>query len=294
MKTEVGGVWLALAAAFLFGVSGVVAVDAFSEVDPVQVAQFRSVVTAFVLVAVAYARRQSRTRGIRLPLIVLGIMLATVTITFYWAIDRLGVGPGVTIQFLGPSLVLVWMRFVQRRSVSPAAWAAAGAAVAGTALMARAWDVEALDPLGVLAAFGAAFSFAGYLIVGEHVGKRAPGLTVTAAGFAVSALIWVAAVPVEIPQVSARVWGQLIWVAVAGTTLPFLFEIAALRRADPAIVGIAATAEPVIAATTAWLALGQALTAPQIAGGLMVVAAVAMIQRITHSVAPDAPSPQPI
>jgi drug/metabolite transporter (DMT)-like permease len=294
VKTEVGGVWLALAAAFLFGVSGVVAVDAFAEVDPIQVAQFRSVVAAVILVVVAYAKRQSRTRGIRLPLLVLGVMLATVTITFYWAIDRLGVGPGVTIQFLGPSLVLVWMRFVQGRSVPGPAWVAALVAVAGTALMARAWDVEALDPLGVLAGLGAAVSFAGYLIVGEHLGRRAPGLTITAAGFTVSALIWVTVVPVELPRISTTAWGQLMWVAVAGTTIPFLLEIAALRRADPAIVGVAATAEPVIAAATAWLALSQSLTAVQAAGGVLVVSAVAMIQRLTHSIAPDAPSPQPI
>ncbi len=201
----------------------------------------------------------------------------------------------MTIQFLGPSLVLVWMRFVQKRQVPGAAWAAALVAVAGTALMARAWDVADLDPLGLLAAFGAAVSFAGYLIVGEHLGKRAPGLTITAAGFTVSALIWVTVVPVvEIPRISPAAWGQLIWVGVAGTTLPFLLEIAALRRADPAVVGVAATAEPVVAAATAWLALGQALTPAQIAGGILVVSAVAMIQRLTHSVAPDAPSPQPI
>ena len=29
-------------------------------------------------------------------------MLATVTVSFFIAIDRLGVGPGVTIQFTGP------------------------------------------------------------------------------------------------------------------------------------------------------------------------------------------------
>lgn len=294
MKTEVGGVWLALAAAFLFGVSGVVAVDAFTEVDPLQVAQFRSVVAAVVLVAVAYLRRQTRTRGIRLPLLLLGLMLASVTITFYWAIDRLGVGPGVTIQFLGPSLVLVWMRLVQKRQVPRAAWLAALVAVGGTALMARAWDVTELDPFGILAALGAAVSFAGYLIVGEHLGRRAPGLTITAAGFTVSALIWVTVVPVEVPQISTTAWSQLIWVGLAGTAIPFLLEIAALRRADPAVVGVAATAEPVVAATTAWIALGQALGPAQIAGGILVVLAVAMIQRLTHSVAPDAPSPQVI
>lgn len=283
---------MALTAAVLFGVSGVVAADAFSAVDPVRVAQIRSVGAAVILVAVAYARRQTRTIGIRRELALLGGLLAAVTITYYWAIDRLGVGPGVTLQFLGPGLVLVWMRLVQRRAVPPVAWVAAATAVAGTALMTEAWDMAELDGAGLAAGLGAAVTFAGYLVVGERVGRRAPGLTIAAAGFTVSALIWVVAVPVEVPAASTRVWVQLGWVAICGTAIPFLLEMAALRRADPGRIGIIATAEPVVAAAVAWMALEQALTAVQVAGGLLVVGAVATIQAATHSVAPDAPSPQ--
>ncbi|HEY5686321.1 MAG TPA: EamA family transporter [Acidimicrobiia bacterium] len=283
---------MAIVAAVLFGVSGVVAADAFESVDPVVVAQYRSIGAAVILVGVAYARRQTRTAGMRFDLVLMGGLLAGVTITYYWAIDRLGVGPGVTLQFLGPSLVLVWMRVVQRRTVPAAAWMAAGAAVAGTALMTRAWDLDGLDPIGVLAGLGAAATFAGYLIVGERLGRRAPGLTIAAAGFAVSALLWVLAVPVSIPDVSGTVWAQLIWVAVGGTAAPFLLEIAALRHADPGRVGVIATAEPVVAAGVAWVALGQALIAAQVVGGILVVAAIAIIQQVTHAVAPDAPTPQ--
>lgn len=283
---------MAIVAAVLFGVSGVVAADAFESVDPVVVAQYRSIGAAVILVGVAYARRQTRTAGMRFDLVLMGGLLAGVTITYYWAIDRLGVGPGVTLQFLGPSLVLVWMRVVQRRTVPAAAWMAAGAAVAGTALMTRAWDLDGLDPIGVLAGLGAAATFAGYLIVGERLGRRAPGLTIAAAGFAVSALLWVLAVPVSIPDVSGTVWAQLVWVAVGGTAAPFLLEIAALRHADPGRVGVIATAEPVVAAGVAWVALGQALIAAQVVGGILVVAAIAIIQQVTHAVAPDAPTPQ--
>jgi drug/metabolite transporter (DMT)-like permease len=283
---------MAIVAAVLFGVSGVVAADAFGSVDPVVVAQYRSVGAAVILVGVAYARRQTRTAGMRLELLLMGGFLAGVTITYYWAIDRLGVGPGVTLQFLGPTLVLVWMRVVQRRSVSRAAWTAAGTAVVGTALMTRAWDLESLDSLGVLAGLGAAATLAGYLILGEHLGRRAPGLTIAAAGFTVSALLWSVAVPWSVPDVTGVVWGQLVWVAVAGTAAPFLLEIGALRHADPGRIGVIATAEPVVAATTAWMALGQILVPAQVVGGILVVAAIATIQQVTHAVAPDAPTPQ--
>lgn len=283
------GAAYAFAASILFGVSGVVAVDAFSSVTTVQMTQFRSVGAALLLGVLAHRRRQTATRGHLPGLVLLGLLLAAVTITYYEAVDRLGVGPGVTLQFLGPALVLVWMRVVQRRRVPGAAWTAAAVAVVGTSLMNEAWNIDQADPWGVAAGLGAAVTFAGYLVVGEHLGKRLPSLTVAAWGFAVAALVWVLATPPEIPRVDATVWAQLLWVAVAGTTLPFLFEMVALRRADPGTVGVIATAEPIVAAATAWAILGQALRPVQLLGGSLVVAGIATIQFVTNSVAPDIP-----
>lgn len=286
---RIPGVWLALAAAFLFGVSGVVAADAFDAVDPLKTAQVRSVLAALVLGAVAHRRGRAGMAGQGGWLVVFGGFLAGVTITYYWAIDRLGVGPGVTLQFLGPTLVLVWMRAVQGRRVPWQGWTAAGLAVVGTGLMSQAWDVRSVDLLGVAAGLGAAVTFAGYLVVGERLGRHLPGITVTAYGFGVSALVFLVAVPLDVPQVDAVVWGQLLWVGLAGTAAPFLLEVAALRRDDPGRVGVVATAEPVVAAVTAWIALGQVLTPAQIVGGVFTVAGVAVIQAVTHSVAPDVP-----
>jgi drug/metabolite transporter (DMT)-like permease len=97
----------------------------------------------------------------------------------------------------------------------------------------------------------------------------------------------VVAAPVRLPPAEAAVWAQLLWVAFGGTALPFLVEMAALRRADPGRVGVVATAEPVVAATAAWLALGQGLRPVQIGGMALTVAGVAAVQLLTHSVAPD-------
>ncbi len=279
----------AFAAALLFGVSGVVAVDAFDTVTPIQMTQFRSVIAGLILGSLAYQRRQTMTGGNLPALAALGVLLSAVTITFYEAVDRLGVGPGVTLQFMGPALVLIWMRFVQKRSVPSAAWLSAGVALVGTALMNRAWNLDQADPIGVAAGLGAAVAFAGYLILGEHLGKRLPSLTVTAYGFATAALIWVIVVPPRIPQIDGLVWGQLVWVAIGGTALPFVLEMVALRRADPGAVGVVATAEPIVAAITAWIVLGERLQAIQIVGGLLVVAGIATVQYVTNNVAPDIP-----
>lgn len=283
------GLLAALAAAVLFGVSGVVAADAFDVVEPAVMAQYRSVMAAVLLGLIAWRRRALSPHRSLAELVVFGGLLAAVTLTYYIAIDRLGVGPGVTLQFLGPVLVLVWMAAVQRRQVPPAAWVAAAAAVTGTFLITQAWDIAALDPIGVAAGLGAAITFAGYLILGERLGTRMPEITVATYGFGFSAVIWLIALPPASPPSGTAVWLSLVWVGVAGTAVPFLLEIVALRRADPGRVGVVATAEPVVAGLTAWTALGQRLVPVQLLGMGLTVLGVAIIQATTHSVAPDVP-----
>lgn len=280
-STQRLGLALALLAALLWGVSGAVAADAFADVSPARVAQARALLAALLLVPYAWWKGMLRVGGRHAWLLALGINLAAVNVTFYWAIDRLGVGPGATIQFLGPILVLGWMVFVQGRRVTRVAWVAAVGAVVGVALVSRAWDVGEADWIGLSAGLASAGLFASYLLIGEYLGKEMRAMTVMAWGFLIAAAFWVVVAPLwTFPTGLANdVWIKLLWVGVAGTALPFLIEFAALRRAAAGLVGVVATAEPVIGAVAAWVMLNQRLDAAQILGGLMVVVAVASIQQ---------------
>jgi drug/metabolite transporter (DMT)-like permease len=55
--------------------------------------------------------------------------------------------------------------------------------------------------------------------------------------------------------------------------------VAALSLTDPGTVGVVATLEPAIAAAVAWWWLDQVLTPFQVLGGVLVVGAVALIER---------------
>jgi drug/metabolite transporter (DMT)-like permease len=280
-RTQRLGIAIALTAALLWGVSGAVAAGAFADITPARVAQARALQAALILVPWAMWRGLLRPAGKLGWLIAIGVNLAVVNVTFYWALERLGVGPGATIQFLGPILVLGWMVVVQHRQVTTVAWVAAVLAVVGVALVSEAWDVANADWLGVAAGLASALAFASYLLIGEHLGRTLPAVTVMAWGFLVASVFWAVVQPWwSFPiHLSGDVWVKLVWVGIAGTAIPFLLEIAALKRAASGIVGVVATAEPVIGATAAWILLEQRLGALQIVGGLMVVVAVASIQR---------------
>jgi drug/metabolite transporter (DMT)-like permease len=274
------GILLALSAAFLWGVGGAIAADAFAELPPARVAEARAILATAVLVPYAWYRGQLDPGGGLRWFVLLGLNLAVVNVTFYWAVERLGVGPGATVQFLGPIIVLVVMT-TQGRSLGRFAWGAALVAVAGVSLVTRAWEMESADWIGFAAGLAAAATFATYLLLGEHLAQTAPAATLVTWGFIFASLIWVVVQPLwSFPtDLSGKVWVELVWIGLASTALPFIVEFGALQRVTAGIVGVVATSEPVFGASAAWLLLDQRLTAVQILGGAMVVVAVASIQR---------------
>ncbi|MEA2009833.1 MAG: EamA family transporter [Actinomycetota bacterium] len=275
------GIAFALLAALFWGVSGAIAADAFTHLSPTRVAEARAIVTTFLFVPFAYFRGALAPRGGLFGFALLGVNLVIVNVTFYWAIDRLGVGPGATIQFLAPIFVLLWMVVVQRRSVSPTVWVAAVVAVTGVFLITEAWSLEGGDWIGVAWGLISAVAFASYLVYGEYLGRSHPAITIVTWGFVFAAIIWLFVQPLwTFPtDLSAKVWGELLWIGIVGTALPFLFGFSALRRAASGIVGVISTTEPVFAATAAWILLGQYLSVAQMIGGAMVLGAAAAIQR---------------
>ncbi len=79
-------------------------------------------------------------------------------------------------------------------------------------------------------------------------------------------------------------------VGVVGTLVPFVMLVTALRHIPAPRVGVVATLEPVIASILAWPLLDQVLSAPQVLGVVIVVAAVAWVQAQSQSTPATAPA----
>jgi len=242
-----------------------------------------------VAVVAAWKPELLKVRREDLPLMVfVGIPgLAVVQASYFVAIDHLQVGAALTIQYLAPALILVWLRVAHGRRLRPALWAAAGLSVAGCFLVVRGYDVEALDGLGVAAAITSAVSFAIYLLGSERLGHRYAAPTTLVYGFGFAGLLWLVVTPVWTFPVgavrSAEHLSLALGVAIVGTLIPFVLMLTALRHIPASRAGVVATLEPVLAAVIAWPVLDEALSAIQIAGGLLVVGAVIWIQQVGPS-----------
>jgi drug/metabolite transporter (DMT)-like permease len=282
IDTTTKGAVLALLAATLWGVSGAVAGGVFDIVSPARVTQSRALIAVAVLVPYAAYRGVLRLEGGFWKFALLGINLAVVNVTFYWALDALGVGPGATIQFLAPILVLGWMAVVHKIKVGAIVWVAAVSAVAGVGLVTQAWNLEASDAFGVIAGLVSAAAFASYLLYGEHLGTTYRPAQIAAWGFVFASAIWLVVLPIwTFPtNIGAAAWRDLLVIGVFGTAVPFIVGFAALRLASSGVVGVVATAEPAVAAISAAVLLGQTLALIQWVGVCVVVIAIATVQRV--------------
>jgi drug/metabolite transporter (DMT)-like permease len=226
----------------------------------------------------------------------LGVVgMAAVHATYFVAIDRLQIGAALTIQYLAPLVLLVWLRVFHGRRLRPTLWGAVALSVVGCFFVVRAYDAGSLDGLGVAAAFGSTFAFAVYMVGSERAGRRHEPVTTLVWAFGFASILWAVAQPwwgFPFHLVgSAR--GALLGAGVVtvGTLLPFTCMVAALRLIPAPRAAVVATLEPVLAAVFAWLLHGEVLAAPQVAGGAVVLAAVVWVQAHRPDVAAEAAPP---
>ena len=261
-----------------------------------RLSQLRALGSLAILVAVVGLVRRPllRVRREDLPeLAFLGIFgLAIVHATYFFAISRLDIGVAVTIQYLAPVLLLLWLRTFHGRRLAPSLWAAVALAFAGCFFVARAYDADSLDAVGVLASLAAAVTFAVYLVGSERAGRRHAAATTLVWSFAFATLFWLLVLPPwSFPFAelgSARNALLAAAVVVVGTLLPFAAIVAGLRHVPASRAAVVATLEPVLAALLAWPVHDQVLAVPQVLGGLAVIAAVVWVQAHRPDLAAEA------
>ncbi|MEU1814494.1 EamA family transporter [Streptomyces roseifaciens] len=291
------GLGLALASALAFGGSGVAAKPLIQAgLDPLHVVWLRAAGAALVLLPVAWRHRALLTRR---PALLAGfglLAVAGVQACYFGAISRIPVGVALLVEYLGPALLLGWVRFVQRRPVSRAAAVGVALAVAGLACVVEVWSGMSFDAVGLMLALGAACCQVGYFVLSDHgtegeepadpLGVIAYGLLIGAVVLTVVARPW--GMDWSVLAGSAGIGGTevpavllLAWVVLIATVVAYGTGVLAVRRLSPQVAGVVACLEAVVATVLAWVLLGEHLSLPQIAGGALVLVGAFIAQSST-------------
>ncbi|MFF7768263.1 EamA family transporter [Streptomyces massasporeus] len=300
------GLGLALLSAVAFGGSGVAAKPLIEAgLDPLHVVWLRVAGAALVMLPLAVRHRALLRRR---PGLLAGfglLAVAGVQACYFAALSRIPVGVALLIEYLAPALVLGWVRFVQKRPVTRAAAVGVVLAVGGLACVVEVWSGLGFDALGLLLALGAACCQVGYFVLsdqGSDAGDEAPdplgviayGLLVGAAVLTVVARPWT--MDWSVLQGTASMDGRpvaavvlLAWIVLVATVVAYVTGVVSVRRLSPQVAGVVACLEAVIATVLAWVLLGEHLSAPQIAGGAIVLVGAFIAQSSTPAKGSEQP-----
>jgi drug/metabolite transporter (DMT)-like permease len=290
------GYALVVAAVTLWSLNASVARELLDDgVDALRLSELRAAGAWLILIVVVGAARPGLLRVERseIPFLAfLGVAgFALVYATYFIAIERLQIGVALTLEYLAPLLLLLYLWLWRGRRLAPALWGAMALALAGCFLVVRAYDPGALDALGVAAGLAAAISFAIYMAGSERAGSMHEPPTTLVWTFGFATLFWlVVQPPWTFPFAQFDDGNELALAALVitiGTVIPFALMVTALRHIPAARAAIVGTLEPVLSALFAFVIHDEGLAAVQILGGVMVLAAVVWVQTQRPDVAAE-------
>jgi inner membrane transporter RhtA len=247
------GVALMLASGLSNQVGASAGALAFPVIGPLGVVAIRQWVAATVLWATARPKPRAFTPAQWRPVLALALVYAVMNLTLYTAIDRVGLGLAVTLEFLGPlAVALAGSR--RRRD-------AACAVVAAAAVLVLIHPAPSTDYLGVGVGLLAAVCWACYILLNRTIGRRLPGLEGSATAATVSALAYL---PVGVAWLvfhhpTAAALGGALAAGVLSSAVPLLADLLALRRVPAQFFGVFMSVNPVFAALAGLVILGQHL-----------------------------------
>jgi drug/metabolite transporter (DMT)-like permease len=246
------------------------------------VLRFSLAALALAAIAVATGALRGLSAGaIRAGLLMGAIGYATQSALFFLALERMDASVLSLLLYLYPALVTAAAIVLRRERATARRFAALAIALAGTALVLAGAGAGALDPLATVMGLGAACAYTAYILVGDRVVEGVPPLALAAlvtvgatVSFSIAALVRGG---VNLPPDAAG-WAWIAGIALFSTVIAILTFFAGLARVGPSAAAILSTLEPVVTVALAAAVFDERLTAVQLFGGALVLAAVVVLQ----------------
>ena len=247
-----------------------VGAHAFGAIGPAGVVAVRQWVAAAVLLPLARPPVRRMTWPQWWPVLLLAAVFGVMNLSLYTAIDRIGLGLAVTLEFLGPlGVALAGSR--SRRDLLIALAAAGGVYV-------LVLPGPSSDYVGVGLGLLAAGCWAAYIVLNRIVGGRLPGLQAPAVATALCAVAYLPVLVLLTAQ-GRLVGAPLLYAVGAGvlsSAVPYAADLVALRFVPARFFGVFMSVHPVAAAVAGMVLLGQFLVAHEWIGIAVVVLANAV------------------
>ena len=230
-------------------------------------------------VSSAQLRTIGKWRIVQLMLIG-GLGQALITYLSLHALEYISVAPLAFLFYTYPAWVALLAAIRRTDRLTPARIVALGLALAGVTIMVGA-PTGKLNPIGVILALASALLYSAYLPALGQVQEGVPALLATfllITGAAISFVIAALFVSELFIPHSISVWVNILLLAFVSTVIAFSSLIKGLSVLGPVRTAIVATVEPFFTAILGVLVLGNQLSAATLIGGVLIVAAIMLIE----------------
>ena len=279
------GYLLAALAAAAYGTNPAFAIPLYDQgMTPGSVLLFRYVMGLPILALIMAVRRT----GFRLsageagPTAILGVLMALSSLALFESYKYMNSGIASTLLFVYPIMVAVMMIFFYHEQFRISVAVCLLLMCGGLVLLMNPGDGGALSPLGCLLVMVSALTYALYIIF-VNVSRSIRAIPTTRLLFYVlgwGSLVYLAMIPlgygVTVPSAPSG-WLNLAALAVIPTVLSLACTTRAIQMIGSTPTAILGALEPVTAVVLSVMVLGQPLTARDVLGGALIVAATTIV-----------------
>ncbi|WP_103257134.1 EamA family transporter [Tabrizicola aquatica] len=261
-------------APIVWGSTYIVTTEALPQGYPLTVAALRALPAGLLLLLLT---RDFPPREWLVRVLVLGALnFAVFWALLFIAAYRLPGGAAATLGAMQALMVIGFSRWFLGTPIAAVAVIAGVLGVAGVALL-LIGPASGYDPLGILAALGGTVSMAAGTVLSRKWQPPVPILTftawqLTAGGFLLAPVALLVEPP--LPPLTAVNLAGLAWLGLVGAAATYWFWLRGIVRLGPSLAAMLGMLSPVSAVMLGWVWLGQSLTAAQLLGAVLVLAAV--------------------
>jgi drug/metabolite transporter (DMT)-like permease len=284
-RIDVRGALLVMGAACCYALSVVFAKGAYAhDVAVATLTVWRFAIGALVFwTLVAVRRPAGLDRRTVLTCVALGgVGYAVQALGYFGAVAVMDAGLAALLIYTYPTIIVLIGFLTRRESPTRKRLAALGCSGAGMLLLLGLGGFSTVSPVGIALALTAGFTYAVYTIVASSLPPEADP-TLLMAIVATSALVSVTAFTSATGQplgldVDPVVLGWVLTYILVGTILAMLLHQSGITRVGASTGGIISSIEPLVAAGAVALVYGETMTPVQMAGGLVILAGVVVVQ----------------
>jgi drug/metabolite transporter (DMT)-like permease len=256
-------------------------------VEPLILSQMRTTIGFFLLLPFMLVTRGRRLFAFRRAdwfksLLVGAAGISGSNFFYYVAIQKTTIAIGITMQYLGPIVVLLYMIAARRQRATAQRVGGVLLAVVGSALTIGLLHTEwKLNVVGVLAGIASAVAFALYNVFGHSLVEHYDRWSVFLFAMMGSAIAWSLVNPpwrIAAAHYTAEQWGFMAMFSAVASVGAYGLYFAGLQYLDPTRAIVASCLEAIFAVLIAIVYPGEMPSLVQVVGIVLVLVATIVVQ----------------